>query len=371
MKSRSRRNFLKYSACALSIGAFKSAWAAPAVAPTEQNHEACDYRALPLKKVKCTRCPNECETENGKRGTCGVRENQNGKYYSLVYGRPVAANVDPIEKKPFFHFLPGHLAFSIGTVGCNFKCKFCQNYQISQARPEDVPSTFIRPDEVVKEALKNLCHSIAYTYNEPTVVAEFAEDCSQEGKKSGLKSEMVSNGFIQKAPLLRLCKTMDAIKIDLKSFSETYYRDICSGKLKPVLDTLTNLAKEKTWYEIVVLLIPTLNDTKIEISAMAKWIHSELGDDVPLHFSRFSPNYKLVNLLPTPIETLAMAYAEAKDAGLHYVYLGNVPGHRAENTFCHHCGKKVISRYGFMVKEMLVQKGKCSFCKQVIPGVWA
>jgi pyruvate formate lyase activating enzyme len=365
-----RRNFLKSTGVILGATAVSGSLRAKEEIPKGWI-EARDYIRQPEGKVKCQLCPRECISKPGERGECKCRENVNGKYYSAVYSRPVTMNIDPIEKKPLFHFMPGSHAFSLATTGCNLHCKFCQNWQISQVAPEEILSTLVSPSEVAQKAMKEKCRIISYTYTEPTVSIEYVEDCAIQSRKLGIKNVTISNGYTQKKPLLRLCKTLDAIKIDLKAFSEKFYKEICSATLKPVLDSLSTIKAERCWNEIVVLLIPTLNDSPAEIRDMAKWIVKELGPDVPVHFTRFTPQYKLLNLPPTPVATLETAYDEAKQAGLHYVYLGNVPGHKNESTFCHSCGKKIITRYGFWVKEVRIQKGKCEFCGTQIPGVWA
>jgi len=264
--------------------------------------EARYYDKLPHRKIKCRLCPRECEIDDLERGFCGVRENRGGTYYTLVHSRPCSWHVDPIEKKPLFHFLPGTNAFSIATVGCNIECKFCQNWQTSQIRPEQ-SLDYIMPPEVVAEAAKKSgSRTIAYTYTEPVIFYEYMDDCAVAGRKRGIKSVMISNGYIMPEPMRALCKQLDAVKIDLKAFTEKFYK-MQMGRLKPVLDTLELLRDVGIWYEIVYLVIPTLNDDPGELKAMCRWIHDQLGPDVPVHFSRFYPQYKLRNLPPTPIRT--------------------------------------------------------------------
>lgn len=322
-------------------------------------------------EIQCELCPHRCRVAKGKRGICRVRENHDGKYYSLVYGNPCAVHLDPIEKKPFFHVLPGTTSFSLATAGCNFQCKFCQNWEISQAAPEDVYSEELSPEAVVKETKASRAHSIAYTYVEPTIFYEYMLDIGAIAKKSGFLNVYHSNGFINSAPLKHLCKVLDAANIDLKGFTENFYRDVCGGELNPVLETLKTLRREKVHLEITNLVIPTKNDDVSVIKEMCLWIKKELGADTPVHFSRFYPLYKLKTLPPTPVSTLDKARAVAYSAGLEYVYVGNVPGHEGENTFCPKCKKRVIQRTGYMVGEVNLRAGKCKYCGKPIPGIWA
>jgi pyruvate formate lyase activating enzyme len=322
-------------------------------------------------EIRCELCPHQCRVSKGKRGLCRVRENRDGKYYSLVYGNPCAIHPDPIEKKPFFHLLPGTVSFSLATAGCNLQCKFCQNWEISQASPEDVFSYDVSPETIVKKAKEIGAYSIAYTYVEPTIFYEYMLDIAQLTKKAGLLNVTHSNGFISPTPLRNLCKVLDAANIDLKGFSESFYRELCSGELNPVLETLKILKEEKVHLEITNLMIPTKNDEMSMVREMCLWIKKELGTDTPIHFSRFYPLYKLRTLPPTPPSTLEKARAVALSAGLEYVYIGNIPGHEAENTFCPKCKKRVIQRTGYMVGEINLKAGKCKFCGKPIPGIWA
>jgi pyruvate formate lyase activating enzyme len=307
----------------------------------------------------------------GLRGICRVRENRDGRYYSLVYGNPCAVHIDRIEKKPFFHVLPGTTSFSLATAGCNFQCKFCQNWEISQAAPEDVYSYEVPSELMVKRAKEAAARSIAYTYVEPTIFYEYMIDIGTLAKKSGLLNVYHSNGFINPVPLKNLCKVLDAANIDLKGFTENFYRELCSGELNPVLETLKTLKREKVHLEITNLVIPTKNDEMSVVKEMCLWIKKELGADTPIHFSRFYPLYKLKTLPPTPVSTLDKARAVAFSAGLEYVYIGNVPGHEGENTFCPKCKKMVIQRTGYMVGETNLRAGKCRYCGKPIPGIWA
>ena len=332
--------------------------------------EAHFYQKLPNRKIKCKLCPRECVVGDKERGYCGVRENRGGTYYSLVHSRVCAAHVDPIEKKPLFHYLPGTLAFSMATAGCNVNCKFCQNWDISQARPEQVPSEYLPPASIASLAAQYGCPTIAYTYSEPVVFSEFVMDTADAGHKAGLRSVVVSNGYIQEEALRAAYGKMDAVKIDLKSFSESYYQKVVRGQLKPVLETLVTLQKMGKWTEIVYLVVPTLNDSDEEFRGLASWVKANLGADVPLHFTQYHPEYLLKNLPITPIPTLERAKAIADAEGLNYVYIGNVPGHPAENTYCPHCKRMLVERTGFAVEQMRIHNGACSFCGHAIPGIW-
>jgi len=332
--------------------------------------EAKFYEKLPFKKIKCKLCPRECVIDDKERGYCGVRENRGGTYYTLVHSRVVTAHIDPIEKKPFFHVLPGTVAFSIATAGCNVNCKMCQNWEISQVRPEQVRSNYVPPQQLADLARQYQCASLAYTYSEPVIFSEYVMDAAEAGHASGVKSVVVTGGYIQADPLKKLCQRVDAIKVDLKAYSEKFYKEVVNGELKPILEALVTLRQQKMWTEIVYLVIPTLNDGEPEFKGLARWVKSELGPDVPLHFSRFHPEYLLKNLPPTPLETLERAKAIADAEGLHYVYLGNVPGHPAENTYCPKCRRIVVERVGFSVGGVHIKNGKCTYCGQPIAGVW-
>lgn len=333
-------------------------------------HEAKFYEPLAGGRVRCTLCPRGCVVADKGRGYCRVRENRGGKYYSLVYGYPAAMHLDPIEKKPFFHVYPGSKSYSIATVGCNFCCKFCQNWDISQASPEDVKPAYKSPEDIAAAAVKANARTIAYTYSEPVVFSEYVADCAAAGKKAGIESVMVSNGFITNDALKSILPVLKAVKIDLKSFSQSYYADICEGQLQPVLDTLKRLAGSGVWYEIVVLLIPALNDSTDEIKRMSAWIVKELGVNVPVHFSRYHPMYKLRNIAPTPVETLRKARQTAVDQGINFVYIGNVPGEESQNTICPSCKAMLIRRYEYNILENNISGGLCKKCNKPIPGVW-
>lgn len=326
---------------------------------------------LPDGKVQCGLCPWGCLLAGGQRGRCGVRENRNGRLVSLVYGRPVATHIDPIEKKPLFHVYPGSRAFSIATVGCNIDCKFCQNWDISQAKPEDNPGPFVSPDKLAAAAAAAKVKTIAYTYSEPTIFYEYMRDCARATKDRQIESVVISNGFIREEPLRELLPHLTAYKIDMKAITPSFYEDVCAGRLQPVLDTLQRIKEAGVWLEIVVLLIPTLNDSKDEIQRLAAWVVKHLGSDVPLHFTRFHPCYRLVNLPRTPPAALARARETAMAEGCHFVYTGNLPGQKGENTYCPDCGEPLVERYGLLVRENRLVDGKCPACNRAIPGVWA
>lgn len=327
------------------------------------------YEKLKDKKVHCLLCPQNCFIEDGKRGFCRVRENRAGKLYSLVYAMPCSTAVDPIEKKPLFHFLPATLAYSIGTAGCNLRCQWCQNWEISQANPEDVYSIEYTPEQIVENAVENGCKSIAYTYTEPTIFYEYVFDCARLARKKGLKNIMVTNGFINPEPLKKLYQFIDAANIDLKSFSDEYYKKICSARLQPVLDSIKEMKKKGVWIELTTLVVPTLNDTDKEITEMCEWIRNEAGPDTVLHFSRFFPCWKMAHLPPTPEATL-LRLKKIADKYLDYVYVGNVHIEDTENTFCPKCKTDNIIRSGFSVIQNKLSRGKCFSCHHRISGVW-
>lgn len=316
-------------------------------------------------------CPKSCRIQDRKRGFCRVRENQDGKLFSLVYGRPSSAGIDPIEKKPLYHFHPGSLTYSISTVGCNFACQHCLNWQISQASPEDLPSIDMPPEKVVENAVKEGCKIIAFTYIEPVMFYEYMLDIIKSAKKEKLKTVIVTNGFVNPEPAKKLYSKLDAANVDIKGFTEEFYRKICAGELEPVLDTLKIIKKQDCWLEMTNLIIPTLNDDLTKIKEMCEWIKTNLSDSTPLHFSRFFPHYKLTGLPPTPINTLQNAYKIAKDIGLKFVYLGNIPQGEQEYTVCPRCKEVLIQRSSFFeVLENNVRKGQCKFCGEKIDGVF-
>jgi len=320
--------------------------------------------------VQCTLCPHRCIIADGERGTCRVRENRAGRLYSMVYGNPCAVHVDPIEKKPFYHFLPTVPAFSLATAGCNLRCLYCQNWSISQVPPEQTQNADLPPEEVVRYARQYKAPVIAYTYSEPIIFYEYMLDTARLAREAGLRNVVISAGFIEPDPLRELCATVDAIKIDLKGYDEDFYREVCEAELGPVLEAIRTIYESGTHLELVNLVVPTLNDNLEQLQALARWVARDLSPDVPLHFSRFHPQYKLTNLPPTPVERLDRAREIALEAGVRFVYVGNVPGHPGNNTSCPACGRTIIVRQGFGVKEYHLQAGACAYCNQPIPGVW-
>jgi pyruvate formate lyase activating enzyme len=320
-------------------------------------------------RVICELCPTLCELKNYQIGGCRVRINKDGVLYSLVYGKPCSVAIDPIEKKPFYHVLPATKAFSIATVGCVLGCIFCQNWQISQGRPEESDNYDLPPDELIRQALFYGCKNIAYTYTEPTVFYEYMYDTSVIAKRYGIKNTMHTCGYINEKPLRALSKYLDAACVDLKAFTEDFYARLCGGRLKPVLDSIIVLRDEGVWVEIVNLVIPTHNDDMKKIAEMCKWIVRNVGPDIPLHFSRFFPYYKLKNLPPTPFETLKNARETALSAGLKYVYIGNIRS-SAENTYCPGCKRLLIERIGYFVRQNHISGGRCKFCGTEIAGLW-
>ncbi len=323
------------------------------------------------KKVLCSLCEHRCLIPQGKRGICAVRENRDGALYSLVYDKVIARNIDPIEKKPLFHFLPGSLSYSIATPGCNFRCKHCQNADISQL-PRDHSGTVlgeeVAPSTIVDAARRHGCASISYTYTEPTIYFELAYDTAKLAVQAGLKNVFVTNGYITPEALREIRPYLHAANIDLKGFTEVFYRNICGARLRHVLDAIRLYKEFGIWIEITTLVIPGHNDSDNELGQIARFIRS-VGEDIPWHVSRFHPTYKLMDQPITPVETLKRARQIGLDAGLRYVYEGNVPG-EGEETFCWSCKKSLVKRIGFNVRDNKVKDGTCGFCGAKIDGVW-
>jgi pyruvate formate lyase activating enzyme len=336
-----------------------------------QAREASWYKKLPESRVECQLCPRGCQVAEAERGGCGVRENRGGTYFTLVHGAACSVHLDPIEKKPFFHVLPGKQALSYATAGCNVECKFCQNWEISQFRPEQVQSQYLPPETLAEVARRNGVPLLSATYSEPVVFWEYVRDTAIAGRRLGIRSTVVSNGYAQEQALKDVLPLLAAMKVDLKAFTERFYRELVRGELKPVLKALEIIKASGTWLEIVVLLIPGQNDSEQEIRDLSRWVKASLGAEVPVHLTRFHPTYRLTNLPPTPIPTLERAWQIAKAEGLVFPYLGNVPGHPGENTNCPGCGKQLIRRVGFQVLDNSLQGGKCPQCKRSIPGVWS
>jgi len=377
-----RRIFLKCLGCGAAAAVLPEAGLLPEVfrlthrsyagepARGLSSHEARYYQRLDGGDIECGQCPRHCRVSPKGRGHCGVRENQDGKYVLLTYGLPCAVNLDPIEKKPFFHFHPGTFALSLATAGCNFDCKFCQNWEISQARPEETPNVELSPDQVVALAVERQIPTIAYTYSEPTVWYDYVADIARRGREQSLDSVVISNGFIEKQPLADLLPHVSAYKIDLKSIREEYYRDVVRGDLRPVLERIVQVRKSGVLLEIVTLVVPTLNDREDDFRQLARWVKANVGTDVPVHYSQFHPMYQLTNLPPTPRATLEMAHDVSRAEGLEYVYLGNLPGHPAESTYCPACGELLIERRGLSVLQNRLKGNQCPKCQRVIPGVF-
>ena len=328
------------------------------------------YKKKDGQDVQCLLCPRECVIPDGKRGFCRNRENRGGTLYTLVYGKPAVVDIGPIEKAPLYHFIPGHFRLCITCASCNLRCKHCQNWHLSQKSFEELNHYSYSPSEIVRQAKKQGLNSISFTYTEPTVYYEYLYDISVLAKEAGMKTSIVSNGHINREPLLKLLRVLDAVKIDLKGFSEEFYEKICSASMKPVLESLQTIKKENVWLEVVNLIIPTLNDDPKMINDMCRWIKENLGVDTPLHFTRFHPDYELTHLSPTPLSTLDQAYDIAKKNSLRYVYVGNVPGHAHNSTHCPFCNRKIIHRINFDVLKMNMVDGKCGLCGVFVPGRW-
>jgi len=366
-----RRQFLKRSILFLVLSLGLKKIESLAFSGITFDKEAMFYGKIDEQTVQCQLCPRRCTLANGQRGFCRVREPKAGKLYSLVYNKACAVHIDPMEKKPLFHFLPGTPVYSIATAGCNFRCKFCQNWQISQLPPEETDNYDFSPKDIVTQALQNNCPSIAYTYTEPSIFYEYMLETAKLAKSRGLRSMYHSNGSLNPEPAEELSLYLDAANVDLKGFTQDFYSEFCAGYLEAVLGTLKILKRNRVWLEITNLVIPTVNDDPGKISQMCLWIKDNLGPDVPLHFSRFHPQYKLTSLSSTPVHTLEKARAIAEAAGLNFVYIGNVPGHPAENTYCPSCRKPVILRSGYSILNNSIVSGKCKFCGREIPGIFS
>lgn len=331
--------------------------------------EATFYIATP-KGIKCKLCPQNCTIEEGKLGDCRTRIAKNDKLYSIAYGNPCAVHIDPIEKKPLYHFLPSSLSYSIATAGCNLACLNCQNWTISQKSPYDTRNYDLMPEKVVEEAIKYKSQSIAYTYSEPIIFYEYVYDTAKIAHLSGIKNVFVSAGYIHEQPMREISRYLDAANIDLKSLDNQVYEMLNAGTLEPVLRTLQILKEEGVWLEITNLVVPSWTDDLDMIKKMCEWLAENDFKDAPLHFSRFHPDYKLTNLPPTPVETLYKARKIAIESGLNYVYIGNVPGKEGQNTHCPSCKKMVIERNGFKITNNHIENGKCSYCNSIVAGVW-
>lgn len=328
------------------------------------------WTVLTNGNIRCDLCPRHCEVMAGDRGECGVREHRDSKYVTLAYGNPCAVHIDPIEKKPLFHVLPGTGSYSLATAGCNLHCKFCQNWEISQARPEETYNYILSPEAIVQAAQRTGCPTIAHTYVEPMIFYEYMQEIARLSQAAGIINVCHTAAYINPKPLEELSPLLKAACVDLKGFTESFYRELVGATLAPVLAALKILRRQGVHVEIVNLLIPQYNDDPKDLAAMCRWIRDEMGPLTPLHFSRFYPLYKMKQHYPTPLSTLEKAREIALASGLKYVYLGNVPQHDAENTYCHHCQKLIIPRRGYLVGEMKMKKGACSYCGGTIPGIW-
>jgi len=333
--------------------------------------EARYYERKPGGRVVCTLCPWRCDLGHEQQGRCGARVNLNGTLYTLVYGKPVAMAVDPVEKKPVYHFLPGETAFSIATAGCNLGCIFCQNWQISQALPQRARYREVSPEQVVALAERYGCKTIAYTYTEPVIFYEYMFDTARLAHQRGIRNIMVTCGYLNPEPVRELCKVMDAANVDLKGYSEAFYRDYCGATLQPVLETIKILKQEGVWVELTNLIIPGANDDSEMIRRMCRWIKKNVGDEVPLHFNAFHPAYKLLDRPRTPLATLLRARRIALEEGLKYVYVGNVRAPGGGTTRCPKCGRELVRREGFAVVRNIIKNGRCPSCGYPVAGVWS
>jgi pyruvate formate lyase activating enzyme len=328
------------------------------------------YQEEGARGIVCRICPNECTLKEGEVSDCRNRVVKNSKLYTMAFGNPCAVNIDPIEKKPLYHFLPGSSAFSIATAGCNFACLNCQNWTISQTSPDKTRNYDLPPQDVVASAISGTCRSIAYTYSEPVTFYEYVYETSKLARAGGIRNIMVSNGYINKEPLKQLCKYIDGANIDLKSFSDSTYLKLNGGKLQPVLDALKIYRDEGVWLEITNLVVPGWTDKPDEIRQMCRWLADNGFADTPVHFSRFQPQYKLEHLPPTPAGILNTASSIATEEGLKYVYIDNVPGSGIDDTVCPSCKQKVVERSGFRIISNKIKNGRCT-CGTVIPGIWS
>lgn len=322
-------------------------------------------------KVRCRLCRFHCLIGEGGRGVCGVRENRDGVLYTLVYGRTIAENIDPIEKKPLFHYHPGSLSYSMATAGCNFRCLHCQNSDISQwpHTVENIPGHRMKPEQIVHQASAGGCRSIAYTYTEPTIFYEYAYDTAVLARKEGLGNVFITNGYISAEALGEIAPYIDAANVDLKGFSEKFYREVTGATLEWVLESLCEYRRHGIWMEITTLIIPNYNDSDEQLQGIADFINRKLGAHTPWHVTAFYPTYRLLDAPPTPVETLRRARSIGRKAGLKYVYTGNIPEEEGESTFCASCGEMVIERRGFRLGRKNLENGKCSACGAVVDGV--
>jgi pyruvate formate lyase activating enzyme len=370
-----RREFLKQAgawtaACAAGAGCGLGALEA---APGAGNalHPARFWKQLANNRVQCCLCPRGCVVAPNERGACGARENRGGTYCTMVYGKVCTQRIDPIEKDPLHHVRPGTRTLGLATASCNLTCKFCINWEMAQFRPEDRPYTYLTPAQVVAQAQRAQCGGIAYTYTEPVNFIEYALDVAAAARPAGLLNVCHTAAYVQPEPLRALCAAMDAINVDLKGFTDSFYQEVCGGHLQPVLDALKLIRRQGTWLEITYLVLPTLNDKPDQIRAMCEWIKRELGPDTPIHFTRFTPAYRLKNLPATSAKTLEDMRKVAFQAGLRYTYIGNLPGHAGESTYCPNCNGRLVWRVAYQVRGVNVRQGRCPGCGLKIPGMWS
>ncbi len=342
----------------------------PAGAAANGPKEAMHYEKLENREVRCSLCYRRCRVRDGARGFCRNRENRSGVYYTLVYGKPCSLQVDPIEKEPVFHMLPGTRIYCTATASCNNRCKFCHNWHISQRSVEETINWDLPPDRIPDRAARKGINSLSFTYSEPTVFYEYMYDTVKAAKARGFHTLYHTNGLINPEPLRELLEYMDAVTVDLKGFSDDFYREVCGSRLAPVLETLKNIRRSGRHLEVVNLVITDLNDDPVMIRRMCAWIRENLGAETPLHVNRYFPNYKLTHLPPTPVKNLERGWEIAKKEGLKYVYVGNTPGHEANSTLCPSCGKRIIRRTHFEVTSVRLKQGRCAFCGLRIPGIW-
>ncbi|MBN2862116.1 MAG: AmmeMemoRadiSam system radical SAM enzyme [Bacteroidales bacterium] len=369
----SKRSFLK-KCLALSAGvvSLPSSRILEAMAPEKKGsyNKLAMFQEETPRGIMCRICPNECVLKEREISKCLNRMVRNSKLYTMAYGNPCSANIDPVEKKPLYHFFPGSRAYSIATAGCNLACLNCQNWSISQNSPDKTRNFDLMPEDVVDQAIRNNCRSIAYTYSEPTSFYEYTYDTAFQAKKAGIKNIVKSNGYINSEPLKKWCTVIDAANIDLKSFNDTTYLRLSGGKLQPVLDSLKIYKDSGVWLEITNLIIPSWTDNMDEIGRMCLWLSNNGFKDTPLHFSRFYPVYKLDQLPPTPVEVLRNAARIATGEGIKYVYIGNVPGNEMADTKCPSCGAVVITRQGYKITSKNLTGGKCNKCGKIVDGIW-
>jgi pyruvate formate lyase activating enzyme len=361
-------NFRIVVFCGTMVSSFyKNINKASGIGNPAMKKEALFWKSSKEKTVQCLLCPHHCIIAPGKRGICGVRENEQGTLYSLIYQSCSSVAVDPIEKKPLYHFYPGSLVLSLGSVGCTFRCEHCQNFHISMARPEESSLREIPAEKLCEMAFENDCRGVAWTYNEPTIWHEYTLEAAKVVKDAGLYTVYVTNGYIEEAPLKQIAPVLDAMNVDIKAFHEEFYRTVCKAKLAPVLLTCERAKKLGIHLEVTYLVIPRLNDDPKEIKEFCQWIGEKLGTDTAVHFSRFHPDYKMTEVKATPTSTLLSCHEIAKDAGLQFVYLGNIPHGEYDNTVCPSCKNLLIERYGFSAAIKGVQQGRCSRCQAVLP----